>query len=112
MKDRYETKDGKSIPEDDGETQKPETGVEGFGDGWLFGYVFGSREARRSGKISYSRCALQELNRTSALADSGASINLLPHSIYKKLGLEALTPTRMTLELAIVVHYLTDGHSL
>ncbi|GJZ29212.1 reverse transcriptase domain-containing protein, partial [Tanacetum coccineum] len=45
-------------------------------------------------------CALQELNRTSALADSGASINLLPHSIYKKLGLEALTPTQMTLELA------------
>ncbi|GJU73813.1 reverse transcriptase domain-containing protein [Tanacetum coccineum] len=34
-------------------------------------------------------CALQELDRTSALADSGASINLLPHSIYKKLGLEA-----------------------
>ncbi|GJU62455.1 reverse transcriptase domain-containing protein [Tanacetum coccineum] len=34
-------------------------------------------------------CALQELNRTSALADSGASINLLPHSIYKKLELEA-----------------------
>ncbi|GJT65051.1 reverse transcriptase domain-containing protein [Tanacetum coccineum] len=45
-------------------------------------------------------CALQELNRTSALADSGESINLLPHSIYKKLELEALTPTRMTLELA------------
>ncbi|GJR81655.1 reverse transcriptase domain-containing protein [Tanacetum coccineum] len=47
-------------------------------------------------------CALQELNRTSALADSGASINLLPHSIYKKLELEALTPTRMTLELASI----------
>ncbi|GKA66053.1 reverse transcriptase domain-containing protein [Tanacetum coccineum] len=45
-------------------------------------------------------CALQELDRTNALADSGASINLLPHSIYKQLGLEALTPTRMTLELA------------
>ncbi|GKA21328.1 reverse transcriptase domain-containing protein, partial [Tanacetum coccineum] len=45
-------------------------------------------------------CTLQELDRTSALADSGASINLLPHSIYKQLGLEALTPTRMTLELA------------
>ncbi|GJT68007.1 reverse transcriptase domain-containing protein [Tanacetum coccineum] len=45
-------------------------------------------------------CALQELNRTSALADSGAIINLLPHSIYKKLELEALTPTRITLELA------------
>ncbi|GKE66477.1 reverse transcriptase domain-containing protein [Tanacetum coccineum] len=45
-------------------------------------------------------CALQELDRTNALADSGARINLLPHSIYKQLGLEALTPTRMTLELA------------
>ncbi|GJY81051.1 reverse transcriptase domain-containing protein [Tanacetum coccineum] len=45
-------------------------------------------------------CALQELDRTSALADSGASINLLPHYIYKKLGLGALKPTRMTLELA------------
>ncbi|GKD76575.1 reverse transcriptase domain-containing protein, partial [Tanacetum coccineum] len=45
-------------------------------------------------------CALQELDRTSALADSGASINLLPHSIYKQLGFGALTPTRMTLELA------------
>ncbi|GJS12159.1 reverse transcriptase domain-containing protein [Tanacetum coccineum] len=43
-------------------------------------------------------CALQELNRTSALADSGASINLLPHSIYKKLGLEALTPTLVNFE--------------
>ncbi|GJY53098.1 reverse transcriptase domain-containing protein [Tanacetum coccineum] len=45
-------------------------------------------------------CALQELDRTSALANSGASINLLPHSICKQLGLEALTPTRMTLELS------------
>ncbi|GJX07758.1 reverse transcriptase domain-containing protein [Tanacetum coccineum] len=41
-------------------------------------------------------CALQELNRTSALADSGASINLLPHSIYKKLELEALILLVMT----------------
>ncbi|GJZ69987.1 reverse transcriptase domain-containing protein, partial [Tanacetum coccineum] len=45
-------------------------------------------------------CALQELDRTSALANSGASINLLPHSIYKQLRLGALKPTRMTLELA------------
>ncbi|GJU32260.1 reverse transcriptase domain-containing protein [Tanacetum coccineum] len=45
-------------------------------------------------------CALQELDRTNALADSGASINLLPYSIYKQLGLVALNPTRMTLELA------------
>ncbi|GJS02834.1 reverse transcriptase domain-containing protein [Tanacetum coccineum] len=45
-------------------------------------------------------CALQELDRTNALADSEASINLLPHSIYKQLRLRALKPTRMTLELA------------
>ncbi|GJZ19280.1 reverse transcriptase domain-containing protein [Tanacetum coccineum] len=45
-------------------------------------------------------CALQELDRTNALANSGASINLLPNSIYKQLGLGALKPTRMTLELA------------
>ncbi|GKB49871.1 phospholipase-like protein [Tanacetum coccineum] len=45
-------------------------------------------------------CALQELDRTNALADSGASINLLSHSIYKQLGFGALKPTRMTLELA------------
>ncbi|GJU88481.1 reverse transcriptase domain-containing protein [Tanacetum coccineum] len=45
-------------------------------------------------------CALQELDRTNALADSRASTNLLPHSIYKQLGLGALKPTRMILELA------------
>ncbi|GKA26433.1 reverse transcriptase domain-containing protein [Tanacetum coccineum] len=45
-------------------------------------------------------CALQELDRTNALANSRASINLLPHSIYKQLGLGALKPTRMILELA------------
>ncbi|GJT80961.1 reverse transcriptase domain-containing protein [Tanacetum coccineum] len=45
-------------------------------------------------------CALQELDRTNALADSRASINLLPYSIYKQLRLGALKPTRMTLELA------------
>ncbi|GKD27967.1 reverse transcriptase domain-containing protein, partial [Tanacetum coccineum] len=44
-------------------------------------------------------CALQELDRTNSLADSGASINLLPYSIYKQLGLGALKPTQMTLEL-------------
>ncbi|GKB86194.1 reverse transcriptase domain-containing protein [Tanacetum coccineum] len=51
-------------------------------------------------KIFTITCALQELDRTNALVDSGASINLLPHSIYKQLGLGALKPTRMTLELA------------
>ncbi|GJS69565.1 reverse transcriptase domain-containing protein [Tanacetum coccineum] len=35
-----------------------------------------------------------------ALADLGPSINLMPLSIWKKLSLPELTPTRMTLELA------------
>ncbi|GJT65714.1 reverse transcriptase domain-containing protein, partial [Tanacetum coccineum] len=34
------------------------------------------------------------------LADLGASINLMPLSIWKKLSLPELTPTRMTFELA------------
>ncbi|GKE81681.1 reverse transcriptase domain-containing protein, partial [Tanacetum coccineum] len=51
-------------------------------------------------------CALQELDRTNALADSGASINLLPFSIYKQLRLGALKPTRITPELVnrFVIH--------
>ncbi|GJV07348.1 reverse transcriptase domain-containing protein [Tanacetum coccineum] len=40
------------------------------------------------------------LNECLALADLGASINLMPFSVWKKLSLPALTPTRMTLELA------------
>nr|GEV50271.1 reverse transcriptase domain-containing protein [Tanacetum cinerariifolium] len=35
-----------------------------------------------------------------ALADLGASINLMSLSIWKKLSIQELTPTRMTLELA------------
>ncbi|GJZ55167.1 reverse transcriptase domain-containing protein [Tanacetum coccineum] len=35
-----------------------------------------------------------------ALADLGASINLMPLSVWKRLGLPELIPTRMTLELA------------
>ncbi|GJX13041.1 hypothetical protein Tco_0204799, partial [Tanacetum coccineum] len=35
-----------------------------------------------------------------ALANLGASINLMPLSIWKRLSLPELTPTRMTLELA------------
>ncbi|GJS81099.1 reverse transcriptase domain-containing protein [Tanacetum coccineum] len=35
-----------------------------------------------------------------ALADLGASINLMPLSIWKKLSLPKLSPTRMSLELA------------
>ncbi|GKE44870.1 reverse transcriptase domain-containing protein [Tanacetum coccineum] len=40
-----------------------------------------------------------ELDEFLALADLGASINLMPLSVWKKLSLLELTPTRMTLEL-------------
>nr|GEV68369.1 reverse transcriptase domain-containing protein [Tanacetum cinerariifolium] len=46
-----------------------------------------------------------------ALADLDASINLMPLSIWKKLSLPELTPTRMTLELAdrsIIVDFEAD----
>nr|GEW98763.1 reverse transcriptase domain-containing protein [Tanacetum cinerariifolium] len=44
-------------------------------------------------------CGFSEL-KCKALADLGASINLMPLSVWKKLGLLELIPTRMTLELA------------
>ncbi|GJV68266.1 reverse transcriptase domain-containing protein [Tanacetum coccineum] len=45
-------------------------------------------------------CILQDLEVYISLADSGASINLMPLSIYEKLVVGPLKPTRMTLELA------------
>ncbi|GJU32031.1 reverse transcriptase domain-containing protein [Tanacetum coccineum] len=45
-------------------------------------------------------CDFPELEECLALADLGASINLMPLSVWKKLSLPELTPTRMTLELA------------
>ncbi|GJX80266.1 reverse transcriptase domain-containing protein [Tanacetum coccineum] len=43
---------------------------------------------------------LQDLEVCNSLADSVASINLMPLSIYEKLRIGPLKPTRMTLELA------------
>nr|GEW17891.1 reverse transcriptase domain-containing protein [Tanacetum cinerariifolium] len=45
-------------------------------------------------------CYFLEIDVCHALADRGASINLMPLSIWKKLSLPELTPTRMSLELA------------
>nr|GEV95510.1 reverse transcriptase domain-containing protein [Tanacetum cinerariifolium] len=45
-------------------------------------------------------CDFPELEECLALADLGASINLMPLFVWKKLSLPELTPTRMTLELA------------
>ncbi|GJU93881.1 reverse transcriptase domain-containing protein [Tanacetum coccineum] len=45
-------------------------------------------------------CDFPELDECLALADLGASINLMPLSVWKHLSLPELTSTRMTLELA------------
>ncbi|GKA02531.1 reverse transcriptase domain-containing protein [Tanacetum coccineum] len=45
-------------------------------------------------------CDFSGMDVCHALADLGASINLMPLFIWKKLSLPELTPTRMTLELA------------
>nr|GEW29805.1 reverse transcriptase domain-containing protein [Tanacetum cinerariifolium] len=45
-------------------------------------------------------CDFSGMDVCHALADLGASINLMPLSIWKKISLPELTPTRMTLELA------------
>ncbi|GJT20946.1 reverse transcriptase domain-containing protein [Tanacetum coccineum] len=45
-------------------------------------------------------CDFPELDECLALADLGASINLMPLSVWKQLSLPELTSTRMTLKLA------------
>ncbi|GKE21449.1 reverse transcriptase domain-containing protein [Tanacetum coccineum] len=45
-------------------------------------------------------CDFPELDECLTLADLGASINLMPLSVWKQLSLPKLTSTRMTLELA------------
>ncbi|GJR03049.1 reverse transcriptase domain-containing protein, partial [Tanacetum coccineum] len=45
-------------------------------------------------------CDFLKLDECLALVDLGASINLMPLSVWKQLALPELTSTRMTLELA------------
>ena len=45
-------------------------------------------------------CVVGELSVDKALADLGASINLMPYTFFKKLGLAEPRPTRMSLQLA------------
>ncbi|XP_071712821.1 uncharacterized protein [Rutidosis leptorrhynchoides] len=45
-------------------------------------------------------CSFNNSRIYQALADTGASINLMPYSLYKRLGLEELTPTKMSIYLA------------
>nr|GEZ33727.1 hypothetical protein [Tanacetum cinerariifolium] len=53
-------------------------------------------------------CGFSEL-KCKALADLGTSINLIPLSVWKKLGLPELISTRMTLELANRAICTPDG---
>lgn len=45
-------------------------------------------------------CIVGELVFAKALCDLGASINLMPLSIFRKLGLGSLIPTKMLLLMA------------
>nr|GFB71371.1 reverse transcriptase domain-containing protein [Tanacetum cinerariifolium] len=53
-------------------------------------------------------CGFSEL-KCKALADLGASINLMPLSVWRKLGLPDLIPTQMTLKLANRAICTPDG---
>ncbi|GJQ94096.1 reverse transcriptase domain-containing protein [Tanacetum coccineum] len=53
-------------------------------------------------------CDFPGMDECLALADLGASINLMPLSVWKKLSLPELTPTCMTLELADLVDLDAD----
>ncbi|GJV28417.1 reverse transcriptase domain-containing protein [Tanacetum coccineum] len=44
-------------------------------------------------------CLIGPLAVKNALADLGASINLMPHSLFRRLGISKLKPTKMILEM-------------
>ncbi|GJR01989.1 reverse transcriptase domain-containing protein [Tanacetum coccineum] len=45
-------------------------------------------------------CLIRPLTVKNALADLGASINLMPHSLFQRLGISKLKPTKMSIQLA------------
>ncbi|GJR92754.1 reverse transcriptase domain-containing protein [Tanacetum coccineum] len=45
-------------------------------------------------------CLIGPLAVKNALADLGASINLMPHSLFRRLGISKLNPTKMSIQLA------------
>ena len=45
-------------------------------------------------------CTIGQCETNGALLDLGVSINLLPFSVYKQLGLEELNLTQVTIQLA------------
>ncbi|GKF05689.1 putative reverse transcriptase domain-containing protein, partial [Tanacetum coccineum] len=55
-------------------------------------------KGRRPGSLTLS-CLIEPLAVKNALADLGASINLMPHSLFRRLGISELKPTRMSIQL-------------
>lgn len=50
---------------------------------------------------SFSKiCLIGNASFDKALCDLGASVSLMPHSVYEKLGIGEIKPTRMSLQLA------------
>ncbi|KAL0401527.1 UNVERIFIED_CONTAM: hypothetical protein Slati_4182600 [Sesamum latifolium] len=45
-------------------------------------------------------CTIENINFDKVLCDLGASLNLMPYSIFEKLGMHELTPSIITLQLA------------
>ncbi|KAL6348475.1 hypothetical protein AAG906_008926 [Vitis piasezkii] len=68
--------------------------------------LHGKKEIKNSSEILEDLCTVKRgLHVTkkaflTALLDLGASVNLLPYSVYKQLGLGGLKPTTITLSLA------------
>nr|GEV75346.1 reverse transcriptase domain-containing protein [Tanacetum cinerariifolium] len=58
------------------------------------------RDLRKKNSVKWMISLLQKFDNCLALADLGASINLMPLSIWKKLRLPTLNDTKMVLELA------------
>ena len=54
-------------------------------------------------------CKIGDADMGKALCDSGASINLMPLSVAKRLSLGELTPTAMTLQMADKTLALLEG---
>ncbi|GJY87933.1 hypothetical protein Tco_0502561 [Tanacetum coccineum] len=59
-----------------------------------------SEMARTPLNENCSAVILNKINTCNALADLGASINLMPYSVWRNISLPELTPTCMTLELS------------
>ena len=54
-------------------------------------------------------CIIEEFEFQKALCDSGANINLMPLSVAKKLSLGELTPTTVTLQMAVITMAKPEG---